>query len=192
MLVMDDDFVPLFLLLSCQHPSILALLLEAKLKHFLSLEELRKRDRRIPHCALVDARQSSFLRLYHSRNDQSFITFTGRNCLTFEYLLDKFRPLYHRYSPYSVIGKIVRLRNPNALKGRPRVLGPAACFGLVLGYTWTRGSLFAMQMIFGASHSVLCLFLRFSMRLLFKVLKEEPLARLLSLLWRRIGNIRLL
>jgi hypothetical protein len=40
----DDDFVPLFLLLSCQHPSILALLLQAKLKHFLSLEELRKRD----------------------------------------------------------------------------------------------------------------------------------------------------
>ena len=60
MLVMDDDFVPLFLLLSCLHPSILALLLEAKLKHFLSLEELRKRDRRFPRCALVDARQSSF------------------------------------------------------------------------------------------------------------------------------------
>jgi hypothetical protein len=177
MVVMDDDLVALFILLSCQHPSILALLLEAKLKHFLSLEELRKRDRRIPRCALVDARQSSFLRLYHSRNDQSFITFTGLDCSTFEYILDKFRPLYHRYSPYSVNGKIVRLRNPNALKGRPRLLGPAACLGLVLGYTRTRGSLFAMQMIFGASHSVLCLFLRFSMRLLFKVLKEEPLAK---------------
>ena len=99
MVVMDDDFVSLFLLLSCQHPSILALLLEAKLKHFLSLEELRKRDRRIPRCALVDARQSSFLRLYHSRNDQSFITFTGLDYSTFEYVLDKFRPLYHHYSP---------------------------------------------------------------------------------------------
>ena len=166
MVVMDDDFVSLFLLLSCQHPSILALLLQAKLKHFLSLEELRKRDRRIPHCALVVARQSSFLRLYHSRNEQSFITFTGLDCSTFEYLLDKFRPLYHHYSP--------RLRNANALKGRPRLLGPAACLGLVFGCMRTRGSLFVMQMIFGASHSVLCLFLRFSIRLLFKVLKEEP------------------
>jgi len=69
MVVMDDDFVSLFLFLSCQHPSILALLLEAKLKHFLSLEELRKRDQLIPRCALVNAHQSSFLRLYHSRND---------------------------------------------------------------------------------------------------------------------------
>jgi len=174
MLVMDDDFVPLFLLLSCQHPSIFGLLLQAKLKHFFSLEELRKRDWHIPRCAFVDARQSSFLRLYHSRNDHSFITFTGLDCSTFEYVLDKFCPLYHCYSPYSINGMFVRLRNPNALKGRPRLLGPAACLGLVLGYMWTRGSLFAMQMIFGASHSVLCLFLRFSIRLLFKVLKEEP------------------
>ena len=147
MVVMDDDLVALFILLSCQHPSILALLLEAKLKHFLSLEELRKRDRRIPRCALVDARQSSFLRLYHSRNDQSFITFTGLDCSTFEYLLDKFRTFYDQYSPYSVNGKIVR--NEQLSKGRPRLLGPAACLGLVLGYTRTRGSLFAMQMIFG-------------------------------------------
>jgi hypothetical protein len=147
MVVTDDDFVTLFLLLSCQHPSIAALLLQAKLKHFLSLEELRKRDWRIPHCALVDTHQSSFLRLYHSRNDHSFITFTGLDCRTFEYLLDKFCPLYHCYSPYSVNGKIVRLRNPNALKGRPRLLGPAAWLGLVLGYTRTRGSLWSLQII---------------------------------------------
>jgi len=155
MVVTEDDFVALFLRLSCQHPSIAALLLQAKLKHFLSLEELRKRDWHIPRFALVDARQSSFLRLYHSRNDQSFITFTRLDCRTFEYLLDKFRPLYQCYSPYSINGKIVRLRNANALKGRPRLLGPAACLGLVLGYTWTRGSLWSLQIIFGVSHSVL-------------------------------------
>jgi hypothetical protein len=32
-------------------------------------------------------------------------------------------------------------------------------------------------MIFGATHSVLSLFLRYSIKLLYKVLKEEPLAR---------------
>jgi hypothetical protein len=32
-------------------------------------------------------------------------------------------------------------------------------------------------MVFGASHSVLCLFLKFSIRLLFRVLKEEVDAR---------------
>jgi hypothetical protein len=56
-------------------------------------------------------------------------------------------------------------------------LDAAACLGLVLGYTRTRGSLFSLQMIFGASHSVLALFLRYSIKLLYKVLKEEPSAR---------------
>jgi hypothetical protein len=37
----------------------------------------------------------------------------------------------------------------------------------------TRGSLFALQMVFGASHSVLCMFLKYSIRLLFRVLKGE-------------------
>jgi hypothetical protein len=103
-----------FLLFSCQLPSIAAILSQAKLKHFehfLSLVELRKRDRHIPHCALVDAPHSSFLRLPHSQNDQSFVTFTGLNCSSFEYLLDKFCLLYNRYSPYSVNGRIVEFRN---------------------------------------------------------------------------------
>jgi len=62
-------------------------------------------------------------------------------------------------------------------KGRPRSLGPADCLGLVLGYTRTKGSLFALQMVFVATHSVLCLFLKYSMRILFRVLKEEEDAR---------------
>jgi len=49
--------------------------------------------------------------------------------------------------------------------------------GVVLGYTRTRGSLFALQMVFGASHSVLGLFLKYSMWLLFRVLKDEEDAR---------------
>ncbi len=62
----------------------------------------------------------------------------------------------------------------NALtKGRPRSLSPADCLGLVLGYTRTTESLYALQMVFGASHSVLCLFLQFSMRLLFRVFNAE-------------------
>jgi hypothetical protein len=44
---------------------------------------------------------------------------------------------------------------------------------LVTGFNITRDSLFALQMVFGASHSVLCLFLKYSIRLLFRVLKDE-------------------
>ena len=91
----DDDFILFLLLLSQQLPLTAAVLSNAKLKHFLSYIELKRRDRRIPRYALVHADQSPFQRLYHSKNDQSFITFTGLDYNSFEYLLHKFRPLYY-------------------------------------------------------------------------------------------------
>jgi hypothetical protein len=103
----DDDFIMLLLLMSCQLPLLALIFSEAKLKHFLSLAELRRRDRRIQRCALVDANQSPWQKLYHSRNDQSCITFTGVDFGTFEYLLPKLRPMYQCYSLYSNNGKIV-------------------------------------------------------------------------------------
>jgi hypothetical protein len=103
----NDDFIMMFLLMSCQVPLLALIFSEAKLKHFLSSAELRRRDRRIRRCALVDANQSPWQKLYHSRNDQSYITFTGVDYATFKYLLSKSRPLYQWYSPYSINGKIV-------------------------------------------------------------------------------------
>jgi hypothetical protein len=144
----DGDFILLLLLLSQQLPLTAAVLSNAKLKHFLSFIELRRRDHRIPRCALIHASESSFQSLYHSKNDQSFITFTGLDYTSFAYLLQKFHPLCHRYSPYFVKGKIVALNNGGACGGRPRSIDPARCLGLVLGYTRTRGSLFSLQMVF--------------------------------------------
>jgi len=83
----------------------------------------------------------------------------GLDYSSFQYLLNKFSPLYHRYSPYSVNGKIVTVRDAGLRSGRPHLLSLADCLGLVLRYTRTRGSLFTLQMVFGASHSVFCLFL---------------------------------
>jgi hypothetical protein len=99
----DDDFILLFLLVSCQLPYS-PLFLEVKLKHFLSSTELQRRDHHIQRCALLNSDQSPFQKLYHSRYKQSFITFKGLDYATFEYLLTKFRPLYQRYSPYSLNG----------------------------------------------------------------------------------------
>jgi hypothetical protein len=173
----DDDFIMMFLLMSCQLPLLALIFSEAKLKHFLSSAELWRKDRQIRWCALVDANQSPWQKLYHSRNDQSFITFTRVDYATFEYLLSKFRPLYQRYSLYSINGNIVWVVIQDGMPGWPRSLDAAACLGLVLGYTRTRGSFFSLQMIFGASHSVLALFLCYFIKLLYKVLKEEPSAR---------------
>jgi hypothetical protein len=61
--------------------------------------------------------------------------------------------------------------------GWPQSLDAVACIGLVLGYTRTKGSLFSLPMVFGATHLVLALFLRYSIKVLYKVLKEEPSAR---------------
>ena len=166
-----------FFLVSCQLPLISFIFSEAKLKHFLSSAELRRRDRRIRRCALVDSNRSPFQKLYHSKNDQSFITFTGLDYGTFEYLLSKIQPLYQRYSPYSVTGKIVWVIKRVGKPVQKISLDAPSCLGLVLGYTRTKGSLFSLQMIFGATHSVLALFLRYSIKLLYKVLKEEPSAR---------------
>jgi hypothetical protein len=120
---------------------------------------------------------SSFRALYNSRNDQSFITFTGLDYRSFQYLLDKFRPLYNRYSPYVENGKVARVTYQGGTHGQPRSLDAASCLGLVLGYTRTRGGLYALQMLFGISYSVLAVFLKFSMRLLYKVLLEEEGAK---------------
>jgi hypothetical protein len=65
------------------------------------------------------------------------------------------------------------MREHVVAKGRPCLLCLADFLSLVLGYTRTRGSLYALQMVFGASHSFLSLFFKYSVRLLFKVLKEE-------------------
>jgi len=138
----DDEFFMMFFLVSCQLPLLSFIFSEAKLKHFLTSAELRRRDRRIRRCALVDSNQSPFQKLYHSKNDQSFITFTGLDYATFEYLLSKFQPLYQRYSPYSVNGKIVRVLHRDGMPGRKRSLDAPSCLGLVLGYTRTKGSLF--------------------------------------------------
>ncbi len=67
----------MFLLVSCQLPLFAFIFLEAKLKVFLSSAELQRRDHHIRQCALLDANQSPWQKLYHSRNEQSIITFTG-------------------------------------------------------------------------------------------------------------------
>jgi len=88
---------------SCLH---LVFIAQMKLRDFFSFVELQCRYHCIPCYALVDTHQSSFQRLYNSHNGQAFITFTGLDIVSFQYLLAKFEPLYFRYSPYSVNGKM--------------------------------------------------------------------------------------
>jgi len=114
----EDDFFMMFLLFSCQLPLLAFIFLEAKLKDFLSSAELQRRDHHIRWCALPDANQSPWQKLYHSRNEQSFITFTGFDYASFNYLLSKFQPLHGRYSVLSQSDSF-RASGIQSLKRRP-------------------------------------------------------------------------
>ena len=119
----------------------------------LSIAEVRRRKRRIPRCALTSPHYSSFQTLLASRNEQAYITVAGLDVAIFSNLLVTFEPLYKRYSPYTVNGKIVPLRHEQGTRGgRPRSLDAAGCLGLVLCYSRTHGSLFAMQLMYGVTH----------------------------------------
>jgi hypothetical protein len=59
-------------------------------KVLLSDEERKKWDSRIPRIGLIEPSRSPFLRIFHSRNDQSLISVTGLDLRSFNYLLNKF------------------------------------------------------------------------------------------------------
>ena len=64
----------------------------------ITLEDRRRRDRRIPRCALKNYGHSSFRTLYLSGNDQALMNLTGFGHSTFLKLVQKFKPVYDFYS----------------------------------------------------------------------------------------------
>ena len=68
----DDDDI-----MTMQFAFIASLLYMADIKLFLTIEEINLRRKRIPRIALLQPHVASFQALYHSRNDQAFVTFMG-------------------------------------------------------------------------------------------------------------------
>jgi len=95
------------------------------------------------------------------------------NFETFDWLLERFRPLYEEYSPFiDPNGKIVRIRFQG--RGRKRLIDAQDCLGLVLAWTRTRGSNMVLQMIFGMTGTPVSMYLRYARRLLIRILANEP------------------
>jgi hypothetical protein len=154
-----EDDVLLLATLSQQFVVMLAAYALMDFTFFLSIDEVGKRRRRIPRCALSNPRYSSVKLLLASRNEQAYITVTGLDVATFEFLLVRFEVLYNRYSPYVVDGKVVPLRHERGTKaGRPRTFDAASCLALILCYTRTHRLLFGLELMYGATHSVLVVF----------------------------------
>ena len=73
----------------------------------LSIEERRRRYRKIPRSALIPLALSPWRKLLASRNDQAFITMMGFDCESFDRVLDKFAPMFLGHTPFDKSGMIV-------------------------------------------------------------------------------------
>ena len=142
----------------------------------LSEEECHLRLRKILRASLLTLAMSSWRNLLASEVDQALITMTGFDGVTFTSLLQKFAPLFDDCTPFNT--SHILLKQDPLKSGRPRKVCPEDCLGLVLVWTRTRGSLMALQLIFGMTCSNLCMYLRFGRRLIVEWLKSDSLAKI--------------
>ncbi len=132
----------------------------------LSAAERQVRQRRIPRQSLHPVHHLAWGALFYSYNNQALITATGLDHGTFDYLLQKFMPIFDNYTPFG--NNIVKLSS----RGRKQQITAIDCIGLVLVSTRTRGSRLSLQMHFGMSMTNLNMYLRFGRRIITEVLSR--------------------
>lgn len=147
----------------------------ARLRDRLNAEGRRRRDRRVPRVALQAPKMSAWVTLFGSASDQALITLTGLDHTSFRYILNIFQPFYDGLTPYSRSGAIEK--RSRAAAGRKRSMSACDCLGLALSWYRTRGSITVLCMLFGITNSVCAMFLRFSRRILVKVLSTDDNSR---------------
>ena len=136
----------------------------------------RIRQRKIPRCCLRDTSKSAWRKLYEAQNDQGMITLTGFDCASFASLCVLFAPVFDSYTPFVPSGTSCFEWEKLPNKGRKRKIRPEDCLGLVLAWTRTRGSLMALQLIFGMTYSNLDDYLLFGKRIIVMVLRHDDQA----------------
>ena len=149
---------------------------ESEFRSSLSETGRQRRQRRVARLALQSPQYSAFMTLFFSGHDSSLITVCGIDHCTFRTLLDKFTPLYNRYTPYSDDGSIL-LMEVRSLCGRPRSMTALQCLGLILMWTRSRGKMSFLCMIFGITDAVCSVFIRFARRILIQILRHDANAQ---------------
>jgi DDE superfamily endonuclease len=146
-------------------------------KKSLSLYGKRMRSATIRRTSLQPVADSAFCRLFASRQDDALVTLCGFDHASFRCLLALFEPPFNHYTPYYGDGTGKFLIKRSQSRGRPRQVTSTVALGLVLAWTRTRGSSMVLQLIFGLTASVLSLWLRFGRRILVRILRNHPKAR---------------
>jgi DDE superfamily endonuclease len=174
----DWDFLLIVLLLSDEEDTINKYRIHSRYrKDFLKsldIDQRRLRYRKIPRCCLQNPSESAWRKLYSAQNDQGMITLTGFDCASFAALCVLFAPVFDSYTPFVPSGTSCFEREKLKNKGRKRMIRPEDGLGLVLAWTRTRGSLMALQLIFGMTYSNLDDYLLYGKRIIVKVLRNDP------------------
>jgi hypothetical protein len=134
-------------------------------------------QRKIPRCSLLDQSRSAWCHLYESGNDQGMITLNGFDHATFNLLCEIFTPIFNSYTPFVPTGVSCFEHTKEQNRGRNRMIQPEDGLGLILAWTRTRGSLMALQLIFGMTYTNLDDYLLFAKRIIVMVLWEHPMAK---------------
>ena len=142
-----------------------------KYYHMLSKEKKRNRDRRIPRMSLQDPYDSSWRKLYNSKNNQAMITLTGLDIETFEWLKGLLSPMFNAYSPYKFENGKYEQMIKN--KGRKRMIDVGDCLALNLAWSRFSGTTAALQMIFGMTGSSVSAYLMFGRRIIIDRLQHN-------------------
>lgn len=146
----------------------------------LSENERARRRHAYNRASLLRPHSSPWRQIWNSQSNQSLITLTGLDHRAFEYLCEKFAPIFDKYSPfgYRVDGEGGEELIEKAKTGRKRVIRPEDCLALCLAWTRARGALNILQLIFGMTMSNVSSYLRHGKRIVIEVLKKDSLAQI--------------
>ena len=110
---LNDDFVFLYHALTYKKGKVFVHSRYCKVFYkSLSLANRRLRQQCIPRIALHDPSDSSWRKLYHSKNDQALIILTGLDYVTFEWLHKRFEVLYTISILHTQLMELSRLLRP--------------------------------------------------------------------------------
>jgi hypothetical protein len=98
----------------------------------------------------------------------------GFDCKSFEKIFERFPPIFSWHTPFDSSGMIVEFEYT---MGQKREVKPADCLGMILVWTWTRGSLNVLQLVFGLTYSNLSVYLRFGICLIVEIFHSDPFTR---------------
>lgn len=108
--------------------------------------------------------------------DSSLITVFGVDHNPLRSLLNLFAPIYRRYTPCSEDG-FVTIVHRCGERGRLKSMTALQCLALALMWTHSRGKSSFLCLIFGVTHPLCSVFLRFAQRILVRVLQSDEPAR---------------